>query len=139
MARKRFRRSSESKCWFELKLLFRKVDFPCRKFKLCYSIWPIVPLKLKSIGPAFFHIILWYIKKCYGNLLRNCLQTLGQFKPSNKLLVLLTSSENLWFSDDLRGNRSWFIRWHLLLILRTEIWKHPLRRLNSFMTEVPII
>ena len=42
-------------------------------------------------------------------LIRNCLQIslliLSKFKQINKLLFALKSSENLWLSDDFRGDR----------------------------------
>ena len=61
--------------------------------------------------------------------LRIVLLILSEFKLITQLLFPLKSSENLWLSDDFRGNRSELIGLNSLNI-SSEIWARSLSSLK---------
>ena len=72
------------------------------------------PMKLVKMFIAFIDLV--------RDRRQSSLLILREFNRRNKLLFPLKPSENHWFSDDLKGNRSSLIRLNLLNI-RSEIWQ----------------
>ena len=60
---------------------------------------------------------------------------LSEFERSNQLLFLLKSSENLWFSGDFRGNKTWLIRSNSRNI-KIHIWKRSLPKNMFLLVEI---
>ena len=65
----------------------------------------------------------------------NLLLILGEFKRINWLLLPFKSIENLRFSDDFRGNRSYLIRLNLLNV-RNKFGDEHLTHLNGLKVTV---